>query len=99
MVEPGSMVRVAKSTSFSADGRGPPTSIRTLPQTAPAEAFDSDHDRGLVGVDGRGGTGIHPADEGLVQLDLTGQQVAFGADHRPAQLVQPRPRGLLVACR
>jgi len=32
--------------------------------------------------------GVPAADERLVDLDLSGQRLAFGGDHRTAQLVQ-----------
>jgi hypothetical protein len=36
-------------------------------------------------------------DVGLVDLDGAGEQLAAGQHHRAAQLVQPRPRGLVAA--
>jgi hypothetical protein len=70
-------------------------------QADPAEpaavvAFDGDGDRRLVG--GRPSFALGPsAQEALVELDHPGQQLAVGADHGPAQLVQPGPRGLIRA--
>jgi hypothetical protein len=36
-------------------------------------------------------------DDRLVDLDGAGQPLTIGADHRPTQLVQPRPRRLITA--
>ena len=63
-------------------------------QPAGVEAFDRDHDGHLVGAAALL-TGAAPADERLVQFNDPGEQVALGADHGPAQLVQPRPRRLI----
>ena len=37
------------------------------------------------------------ADEGLIDLDRAVQEVPSGDDHRTAELVHPRPRGLIRA--
>ena len=37
-----------------------------------------------------------PAHQGLVDLDLPGEPIPPWAHHGPAQLVQPRPGGLLA---
>ena len=39
---------------------------------------------------------LHTSDEGLVHLDLTLQPVTAWPDHGPANLMKPRPRGLVT---
>ena len=93
------MVR-AKSTSCFDPGASA-TPRRTRPRAKfpihfCANVFHCDHYRRLA----RGAAllaGGAATDEGLVNFHHIGEQLSIGAHHRPAQLVQPGPRGLIRA--
>ena len=91
IIEPGSMTLAANSiwSIPGAVGDG------TDPAQAATDAFDCDHDGRLVGSAWLPGGSA--ADEDLVELDDTAEHVPVRADHRPAQLLHPRPRGLVGA--
>ena len=62
---------------------------------AAAHLFGRDHDQGFR----RGrppARAPEPAHQGLVDLDLPGEPIPPWAHHGPAQLVQPRPGGLIA---
>ena len=62
-----------------------------------AAVLNRDHDDRLAGRGATTRAGPHAADIGLVDLDGVLEQLASGQHHRPAQLVQPRPGGLVAA--
>ena len=66
------------------------------PAEAAVIALDGDHDQRLAVQATPAPTRFHPADKGFVDLDRPAQQLATGQHHRAAQLVQPRPRGLVA---
>ena len=63
-------------------------------QTATGEPLDGDGDRRLLGCPARLAVAA-AAQEALVEFDHAAEQLAFGAHHGTAQLVQPRPCGLI----
>src|SRR5690348_8616539 len=65
-------------------------------EAAAVVAFDGDGDRRLVGGTSHP-TGGPSAQEALVQLHHTAEQLAVGAHHGPAQFVQPSPGRLVRA--
>ena len=66
------------------------------PVAPDAGPLDGDHDDGL----GEGLLARDPvldaADEGLVHFDGARERLAVGHDHRPAELVEPSPGGLVL---
>ena len=64
-----------------------------IPERTSTAQITTDFSAVLAPVD----ADLAPADVGLVDLDQPVQELAAGADHRPAQLVQVRPGGLVGA--
>ena len=64
---------------------------------AAVAVLDGDHDERLAGCATPPAPRFDAADQRLVDLDGTVEQLAAGTDHRAAQLVQPRPCGLVAA--
>src|SRR5271165_2010892 len=70
---------------------------KTNPADAIAILFGGDRDNGLgLGLPAALAS-FHTADIGLVHLYRAAERVPSGADHRPAQLVQPGPGRLVAA--
>src|SRR5271157_52540 len=70
---------------------------KTNPADAIAILFGGDRDNGLgLGLSAALAS-FHTADIGLVHLYRAAERVPSGADHRPAQLVQPGPGRLVAA--
>src|SRR5579864_9641063 len=64
---------------------------------ATAILLGCDRDDGLVIGFSPSRALFRAADISFINLDSPGQKVPSGPDHRPAQLVQPRPGGLVAA--
>jgi len=60
-------------------------------------AFHGDQDQRLAVCSAPALAGFHAAYERFIDLDHPVEQVPSETNHRPAQLVQPRPRGLIAA--
>ena len=65
-------------------------------QTATGEPLDGDRDRRFLRCPA-GLAVAAAAEEALVELDDAAKQLSFRSHHGAAQLVQPRPRGLIGA--
>lgn len=71
--------------------------LEPQPARARAAHFDDDADEGFLAVSaGDMAPLAAPADEGLVDLDLTPKGFTLRRHHRPAQLLQDEPRGLIA---
>src|SRR5512135_541225 len=95
ITDPGSTVVQANSTSCRVPGR-----LATANLTRPSRRDPTRSTATCTGTLPRTGTELTWADtpqEGLVELDDSVQAVPVGANHRPPQLVQPRPRGFVGA--
>jgi hypothetical protein len=67
------------------------------PARALATDLDDDADQGLaLALAPATAAVVVATDEGLVNLDLPVQRLALGGDHRPAQLLQDQPGGLIA---
>src|ERR1700684_566934 len=67
------------------------------PRAGAADLHRDPHQPLADGVSARLAIGIDAPDEALVDLDLAAQRGALGGDHRPAQLLQDQPGGLIAA--
>src|SRR5215203_1543133 len=65
-------------------------------QTAAGEPLDGDGDRRLLGCRARLAVAA-TAQKALIEFHNAAKQLSFGSHHGAAQLVQPRPCGLIRA--